>query len=92
MSELRIRRRSEIVRREVGNEVLLFDPRDDSLHVLNATAAVLWERLDGVRSLAELTAHLRDSFAVDAEADVEADVRRIVRELRQRDLVIEAEP
>ena len=80
------------MRREVGPEVLLFDPRNDSLHVLNATAAVVWDWLEESRSQADLTAHLREVFEVEMEADVETDVGRIVVELCERDLVIKAEP
>ena len=45
--------REDIVVSKVGQEMMLFDPKTDQVHVLNETAAVIWEMTDGRHSKEE---------------------------------------
>lgn len=85
----RLRRADGILRREVGAEVMLFDPRSESLHVLNRTAAFVWDRLADQPTAGELVAALGERYEVGAGADVEGDVARVIAELRGNGLVVE---
>ena len=87
MSSVRFQRRDGLVRRQVGPDLLVFDPATDELHVLNPTCAVLWDELDEPRTTAELTSALERSFDIDPAADVAADVARIIEDLEGRGLV-----
>ena len=87
---LRLHRRPDVRRRDLGSETMLFDPSREALHVLNVTSAFLWDLLAQERDLAELERALRDKFEVPPGADVTADVRRIVGELRAAGLIEEA--
>lgn len=85
-SSNRPRRRTDVVLQDVGGEAILIDPRTDEAHVLNGSAARLWELCDGERSLDELAAEFGAIYDLTA-ADVIDDVREVVDELIRLDLV-----
>jgi hypothetical protein len=71
-----VRARADVELRVVGREAILHDPVAARTHVVNATAARVWELCDG-RSLSALV----DAFATGygrAAADLRPDVLRIV--------------
>lgn len=83
----RFRRAARIVRREVGGEILLFDPRNDSLHVLNPTAGQVWDALDAACTLPELETSLRAGFEVEPGANVRGDIEKLLLDLEAQGLV-----
>jgi hypothetical protein len=62
------------------NEVLLVDGDTGRIHVLNSTAAIVWECFDGEVTLEELAAELADAFRAPLET-VQADTFAMTREL-----------
>jgi hypothetical protein len=82
----------EIVLRRSGGETILYDPAHDSVHLVNDTAAAIWELCDGetekdeiVVAICQLTGMLPDI--------VEEDVDRLMQEFVDAGLVLlEAEP
>lgn len=62
---------------EVEEEVVLYDPRSDSAHVLNPTAAIVWWLCDGDHKVRDIARELGDLY--DKEPDsVRPDVEEIV--------------
>ena len=62
---------------EVEEEVVLYDPRSDSAHVLNPTAAVVWWLCDGDHKVKDIARELGDLY--DKEPDsVRSDVDEIL--------------
>lgn len=57
----------------------------DSLFLLNATGVFIWEQVDGLRTLQELSQAMAAEFKVD-EASATADVTRFVESLLERKL------
>ena len=57
----------------LDDEAVLFDPTLSRPVLLNHTAAMVWEALDGVRSTAEIAAELAVQFRAEP-AQVVADV------------------
>lgn len=51
-----------VLREESDDCALLFDPDNGRVHLLNPTAVAVWKRLDGHRTLSEVTAVLADEF------------------------------
>ncbi len=51
---------------EAEEGMVVFDPRTDRIHHLNATAAVLFELCDGSRSLEEMGRIVTELFSLDA--------------------------
>ncbi len=70
----------------VDGEVVVW--REHGIHRLNPTAALVWERCDGVTDLDSLAGELAASFDVGFET-VRDDVLRTVDELTSRGLVTE---
>lgn len=76
----RPRRRPDIVLQDVGGEAILIDPRTDEAHVLNGSAARLWQLCDGERTVDQLAAEFGAIYDLSA-ADVADDVREVLGEL-----------
>lgn len=61
---------------ELGEQVVLLEP-NGSIHRLNAAGAALWQRLDGVRTLAEIASELAVRFSAP-QAEIEADLEMAI--------------
>ena len=76
---------NDFVQREVAGECILIPVRRqltdvNSLYVLNETGAALWRRIDGKRTLHDLTLELLDEFDV-TQAQLEKDVASLIEDL-----------
>lgn len=81
--------RDDVLRREVEDELLLYDPRTGETLLLNGTAAAIVELCDGSSTPESIVEEIVS--LVEAEpAQVEADVEKIVGELEERGFVEEA--
>jgi hypothetical protein len=56
----------------IGDEIVLYRAADAASLVLNSTAGLLWQCLDGSSRLTEIFADLADAFGAD-RAEVEKD-------------------
>lgn len=77
---------SYVVSKRLDDDVLVVDGRDGRIHLLNTTAAMLWECLDGDVTLGELAGELAEAFHAPVE-EVNADVLSVARELGRRGLL-----
>ena len=73
--------RADVIFRPLDDSWVLFDPRAEQLHVLNLSAALVWEQLDGDTSLQGIAEAVGSAFdpplaASQATADVEAVLER----------------
>ncbi|MCP4548627.1 MAG: PqqD family protein, partial [bacterium] len=89
----RPRRRSGVRAKDVGGETILYDTDREAIHVLNATAGVVWELCDGSHSVEEIAGRLAEAFEAtdDAGLDVESDVVDVLATLAKRGLLGPAE-
>jgi hypothetical protein len=71
------RARSDIADVRFGAGALLYETADRRLHTLNASAALVWRRLDGLTTMWDIARSLSDTFAAD-RALVEGDVAAVV--------------
>lgn len=55
----------EIVSQEVDGEAVLVDPKQGMVRVLNAAGALIWDQIDGRRTVADLAAALTDEYAIE---------------------------
>ena len=55
-------RQSQLVTKEVGSELLIYDRDSDRAHCLNPTAALLWAHCDGLTTIAEVCQLLEDKM------------------------------
>lgn len=78
----RLIKAEDIISRQIGDEIVVL--RDDglSVHVLNKTAAHVWEMCDGNHELDEIALSLCKRFAV-AFAEASADVQDTISKLEE---------
>ena len=62
---------------QVGQEAILHDRRNGRAHVINASAAHIWELCDGQNTLDQVVSAFAATYALP-EADVRADVQYIL--------------
>jgi PqqD family protein of HPr-rel-A system len=79
-------RRGDVSLKRTGDEGLLLDERSGKVHVLNGTAAEVWELCSSSPTLDGLTAGLARAHALDA-ATVREDVERVVERFRELGLL-----
>ncbi len=70
----------------VAGETLILDLRSGRYFSLNPVGAAIWERLDGVRSLAEILADVLSGYIVD-ESKARSDLLALVERLRAESLI-----
>lgn len=84
-----------IVAREIEGELILvpivsgIGDIDDELFSVNETGKVIWDRLDGKASLAQVVQLLADQYSVSRQ-EMEQDVRGFVGELLKRKMITDA--
>jgi PqqD family protein of HPr-rel-A system len=74
-------RGAQVVLERVGREAILHDRSTGRVHVLNGSAARVWELCDGARGVEEVTATFAAHYGL-APAEVAGDVARVVEHLR----------
>ena len=82
----------DLVYREIEGEVILvplvagIGDAEDELYTLNATGRAVWERLDGVRTLAQVADSIAEEYSSPADA-IAADVLGFVEEMLRRKML-----
>lgn len=80
--------REDVVFRALGDEWVLFDTRQNQIHVLNLSAALVWTNLDGRSDEEALAQELVRAFdAAPPLADVRLEVREILDGFRREGLL-----
>ncbi|MEW6366677.1 MAG: PqqD family protein [Acidobacteriota bacterium] len=73
--------------REIGSELLLYDAETDEVHVLNATARLVYELHQMGSTPAQIGEVLRSRFSLGEEVDVLGDVVGCLDELRKKGMI-----
>lgn len=82
--------RTDVTLQGVGREAILHDARSGQAHVINASAARVWELSDG-RPMDELLTAFAEPYGLAPEA-VRADVERVLAGFRDLGLMTDPEP
>lgn len=80
-----------IASRILDREAVLVHPSRGKVKVLNELGAEIWKRLDGSRTIGEITEDLIQVYAV-SRADLERDVIGFIESLLERDLIAIRDP
>jgi len=84
----------DVVAREIEGEILIvplisgIGDMEDELFTLNETGKIIWELLDGKKSLGELATELCAEFGA-LTGDIEEDIIGFVAELIKKGMLIE---
>ena len=83
----------DVVAREIEGELILvpiasgIGDMEDELYTLNETGKVIWDKLDGLRTLGQIASELAQEYEAPL-ADIERDVTGLVGELARRRMVV----
>ena len=70
-----------LMENQVEDELTLYDPRSEVVHILNPTAAAVWQLADGVRKVSDISAQFAELFDMDL-GEVEEDVQDILEQFQ----------
>jgi hypothetical protein len=85
----------DIVARVIEGELIIvplvagIGDMDDEIFSVNEIGKVIWAKLDGKTSLAQVIQSLADNYSVSSE-EIERDVRGFVAELLRRKMIVDA--
>ena len=83
----------DIVSREIEGENLIIPiaagvgDMEDELYSLNEFGKVIWDKLDGEKSLMQVAAEIVEEYDGDAQ-DIQGDVIHFVAELAKRNILV----
>ncbi len=80
-------RKPEITVKDIGGETLLYSTKAEVIHVLNATAKLIWELCDGEHTVEDIERVIRSSFAVADDYNVAADIQRTLQVFADKELL-----
>lgn len=75
---LPLRRFDEIAERVLDGDLIVYDLKHQRVHILNPTAAFIWQRCDGQHALEDIVADLAQHFS-ENDAVIHADVLPILQ-------------
>ena len=84
--EGRLRRADNVICREIDNEIVAIKDDGLTVHVLNKTAARIWEMCDGNLGPDEMAAKLCERYDVSPER-ASADVRNALAKMMEKGLL-----
>ena len=89
---MRFNARQDLLAKPVGEELILYDPTSEVIHVLNITAATIFKLCDGSHTHFEITKALQASFDGVDSVQASSDVKRTLDILKTKQLVVSVEP
>lgn len=80
--------REDLSLQELGDETILYDPKNEKVHVLNRTAFFIWVRCDGNHSIAEIKAEMERTFQPSADVDFLEDIKLALDDFEKKELLL----
>ena len=80
--------RSGVAEQRVGDERMLLDEASNAVHVLNGSAAFIWDCLKTALTLDQIAQRLGEEYDLSATADVADTIRRVLGDLQKKGLVL----
>ena len=71
---------------KVEEELSLYDPRTEVVHILNPTAAVIWSMCDGSRRVQDISAQITEVYNLTL-AVAEPDVQEVIAKFLEAGLI-----
>lgn len=78
----------KIEARELESELILYDTEQDDVHVLNATAKLIYKLHEEGKGTTEIEEEVRKSFQFEEEQDVHGHVQRCIGDMKKKGLII----
>ena len=84
--------KNRIQEREAGDDLVLHDLEQDSVHILNETAREIYRLHESGLSPEEVARSLREHCRMEEDRDVLADVRKCLEDLKALGLLRQSTP
>ena len=84
----RPKKRGDIINGDVGDEVVLYDSKNDNVHHMNLLGSVIWDLCDGNHTVKDITEEIVDVLKADP-SQVEEDVTKMIEEFQGKGLLEE---
>lgn len=72
---------------ELGTELVLYDPEQGDVHVLNQTAGMIWKALQAGRDPAQVLKDLKAEYPEVAEKQLAEDLESAISHLKNAKLI-----
>ena len=82
----KISRKTHILREELDDETVLFNPKDKNTYVLNVIGAVIWELRDGMHNPQDITDEIVSVLPVNSDI-VLNDVLKVIKDFSDQNLI-----
>ena len=76
--------REDLISQDLVSEVMLYDSRNGSAHVLNSTAAVIFTLCDGKHSVEEMAEEVRNRFELKPDSDILRDIKGFLDKFQEK--------
>lgn len=80
-----------LIPKEVGPDLMLYDPEADAVHILNSTARLIFSLCREGKTVDEIEKELQNHFAVEGNGSLTDDIRQCMEDFRNKGLVAEME-
>jgi len=82
----RIKQAEDVIWRRIGDDIVVIKDDGQSTHILNKTAALIWELCDGQRGIDEIAAGLYERYDVSLE-EARVDTRETIENLTKAGII-----
>ena len=80
--------RRNVKEQQVGTDRMVFDKEKDCVHVLNHSAAFIWDCLKESTTVSQIEQSLRRDYDVSGITDITGTILRVLNDLTQKGLVV----
>lgn len=74
--------------RKLGNDLMLYDQKNDKVHVLNETGAIIWDLLDGKKDFLDIEKYFIRQFPDAKKEEISKDINEIIGKLLSEKLIV----
>jgi hypothetical protein len=82
--------REDLISQDLGSELMLYNPKNDSAHVLNHTATVIFRLCDGSHSLEDIAREVKGQFEVKEGYDLSREIEDFLENFKEKGLLKES--
>ncbi|OHB70334.1 MAG: hypothetical protein A2W17_09455 [Planctomycetes bacterium RBG_16_41_13] len=78
-----------IITQDIGDEVVLRNADQKTIHVLNTTARIIWDICDGEHTVEDMEHQLRERFSIPDNVNVLDDILNTLNTLSEKGMLEE---
>jgi len=88
MEKEKLRKRENLLYREIDGEGVIYDQENMKVHSLNPTATMIWRYCDGKNTIEDIKEKILEKYDVDPDT-LKEDIQKAVTDLRTLKLLKE---